>query len=516
MKNKISLLLILAGTVTALAIIFSGCSNKKPWEPNPSTTLVLEMVSGPDADTVAYGSNISYSWTSRGGIGEVEYQYKIGNGDWSDLSNVTTVQIPNVTAADSFRVQAMDEQNHTATVARQFYVGSAGELDTTPPTVSIDMAPVEGSYVATGSAVTFAWSGMDDVDGNNLMYWYMWGATVSDTSTSTSVVFNNVAAADPAEFTVWAMDQSGNVSDPDMSSFIIRDATILYVDDYQWLTSAGDVDLAKERDQKQFYRDALEGYAFSEWDIAAQGMPDSSYLVSGGIPVFSSILFASDSYLGDASGTWWYDIGAPNESSIHFYLQSGGDLLVTGSQTLPWIWNNIPPLPGDLEFDYFGIDSVNSDVIDAVDSTWWLDGTGYDEPVLLPDSITADTSYFDAWVQDPYLDFTWAIKDPNTMLDLPDSMKIDVAKNGNQDDYATGVWSLRHDVGVAQTQVLFRWGLQVNNVPPEKAYYMSPVGHITSLNSGAQWTSMLNFDTYSMPLPGMRQTFRAILTQFGE
>ena len=187
---------------------------------------------------------------------------------------------------------------------------------------------------------------------------------------------------------------------------------------------------------------------------------------------------------------------------------------MTGPETLPWIWNNIPPQPGDLEFDYFGIDSVNSDVIDEVDSTWWLDDSSYTEPVLLPDSITAETTYFDAWVNEWW--FTWAIKDPNTMLNLPDSMKIDVAKNGNQDDYASGVWSLREDVGEAQTQVLFRWGLWVDGDPPGRAYYESPVGHITSLNSGEQWTAMLNFDTYAMPLPAIRQTFQAILTQFGE
>jgi len=99
---------------------------------------------------------------------------------------------------------------------------------------------------------------------------------------------------------------------------------------------------------------------------------------------------------------------------------------------------------------------------------------------------------------------------------LPDSMKIDVAKNGAQDDYASGVWSLRNDVGEATTEVLFRWGLWVDGDPPGSAYYQSPVGHITNLNSGQQWTAMLNFDTYSMPLPQIRQTFQAILTEFGE
>jgi hypothetical protein len=314
-------------------------------------------------------------------------------------------------------------------------------------------------------------------------------------------------------FTVWASDQSDNVSDPASVSFIIKDASILYIDDYQWLDVSGNVDMPKERDQKQFYRNALEGYAIAEWDWAVQGVPDSSDLVVGGEPVFSTIVFASDGLLDDASGTWWYDIQAPGESPIHYYLESGGNLIVTGANTLPWMWNSIPPAAGDLEFDYFGVDSVDSDIIDEADSTWWLGDSAYTEPILLPDSITVEYSYFTAWESEWW--FTWAIKDENTMLNLPDSMKLDVAKNGDQDDYATAVLSLRDDPE-ARTEVLFRWGLWVDNDPPAAPYYMNPVGHITSLNSGEQYTAMLNFDTYSMPLPLMRQTFQAILNQFGE
>lgn len=506
--------MILAGTVTALAFILFGCSTEDPWSTNPQNPLVLEMVSGPNADTVAYGSNIAYSWTSRGGDGEISYQYMLGSGAWTNIA-ATTLQLANVTSDGSISVRATDESSNTATINRTYFVGTAGGLDMTAPDVWIEMSPIEGSYVASGNSIIISWNGNDAVDGDDILFWWTFGSTVSDTSTTRSVSFADVAAADPAEFSVWAIDQSGNESDPATVSFIIRDATILYVDDYQWLTAGGDVDLAKERDQKQFYRDALEGYAFAEWDIAAQGgLPDSSYLVSGGEPVFSTILFASDTQIGDASGTWWYDIGAPNESSIHYYLHSGGNMIVTGSETLPWIWNNLPPLPGDLEFDYFGIDSVNSDVIDEITMTWWRGDSSFSEPILLPDSVTADTTYFDAWVNEWW--FTWAVKDENTMLNLPDSMKLDVGKQGNQDDYASGVWSLRDDVGEATTEVLFRWGLWVDGDPPGRAYYQSPVGHITNLNSGQQWTAMLNFDTYSMPLPGIRQTFQTLLTQFGE
>jgi hypothetical protein len=374
----------------------------------------------------------------------------------------------------------------------------------------------------------------------------------SDTTSLTTVTFANVQPAN-AEFIVWAMDQSGNESEPASDttwwfddipynveppdepdsvvvdttiSFTIQDANILYIDDYEWLDGNGNRDMPKERDQKQFYRNALEGYAFVEWDVAIQeGLPDSSYLVDGGVPVFSTILFASDTYLGDASGTWWYEIQGPGETPIHYYLESGGNMIVTGPGTLPWMYNSIPPQAGDLEFDYFGIDSVNSDVIDVIDSTWWRDDSSFTEPIVAPDSITIDTAYFDAWYDEWWgagnLYFSWAVRDDNTLLNLPDSMKIDVAKNGDQVDFAVGIWSLRNDVGVAQAEALFKWGLYVDDfvppdIPPPPEFYQSTVGHITSLNSGTQWTAMLNFDTYSMPPIGMRQTLREILTVFGE
>jgi hypothetical protein len=502
------ILLLLAAGLMVSAFI-SGCGTEDPWNPNPTFDLDLAIVSGP-ADTVAYGANVSFTWTSQGGIGEVEYQYRLGSGSWSEWSNITSVTYADRTAGAIFEVQARDEGNQTDSETREFFVGSASGADTDAPIVRIIDSPNRGSYVATGSNISFTWAGEDAVDGDNLLYWYYWDGMMSaDTTSTTTISFEDVLPSD-AEFIVWATDQSGNVSVPASDStwwldgvphptliegadsvhvdtsvyFTILDATILYIDDYQWIDAVtGGVDMVKERDQKQFYRDALAGYAFAEWDWAEDDIPDSSDLVVGGEPVYSTIVFASDGLLDDASGTW------------------------------PWMWNSIPPAAGDLEFDYFGVDSVESDIIDEADSTWWLGDSAYTEPVLLPDSITVEYTYFNAWESEWW--FTWAIKDENTMLSLPDSMKLDVAKNGDQDDYATTVLSLRDEPSV-RTEVIFNWGLWVDNDPPATPYYMNPVGHITSLNSGQQYTAMLNFDTYSMPLPLIRQTFQAILSEFGE
>jgi hypothetical protein len=469
------LLLLAAGLMVGTLII--GCGTENPWNPDPSRPLELSFVAGP-ADTVAYGSTVTFSWKSKGGSGEVQYQYRLGSGSWSTPSSVTSVTYTDVTAGDVFGVMATDEAQSTQQISRQFWVGAQPAGDTTPPTVWITSSPAEDSYVATGSRISFTWDGEDDVDMDNLLFWYSFAGATSETTATRTVTFVNVQAADPATFSVWAMDQSGNPSTAATISFIIKDATILYVDDYQWLDLNGNVDMPKERDQKQFYRDALEGYAFAEWDIALQGMPDSSDLVVAGEPVYSSILFACDSDLGSTSGTMWFDVGAVGGGVLAYYLENGGNLLLTGALTILDMTQEYPPnvQPGDFEFDWLGLDST-------------------------------------AWCFDYWTHFTWAVKDPATTLNLPDSMKIDVAKNGDQDDYGIETPGLRQEA-VVTNEVIFRWGLDVDGEPPTP--YNSPVGHITKWSEVPR-TVTLTFDTYSMPLPEISQTFHTILTDvFGE
>jgi len=457
------ILFVLAAGVMVGALII-GCSTDEPWNPNPARPLELSFVAGP-ADTVAYGSTISFSWTSKGGSGEVQYQYRLGaSGSWSTLSNVTSVTIPDVTGGSTMYVRAEDALAAEQEISRAFSVAAQGS-DTTPPTVSITASPVAGGFIATGSNISFTWDGNDAQDGDNVLFWYSWLGNVSDTSTASTVSFANISAADPAICSVWALDQSGNASTAATVSFVIKDATILYVDDYQWLDLAGNPDMPKERDEKQFYRDALEGYAFAEWDIALQGMPDSAYVLN-----FTTIVWASDSQIGDAAGTWWYEVGSPGESSVHYFMENGGHLLATGANILQWIYNNNPPQPGDFEYDWFGLN---------------------------------DTDGWDYWD-----DFTWAISAGN-YPNLPDSMKIDVGKNGDQIDYAEDIFGFRDS-----TVILYTKGLDIDEAEPND--YGESVGHIYYPGGGAAISAMINFDTYSMPLGGIRQTFQTILTEFGE
>ena len=384
--------------------------------------------------------------------------------------------------ADSFtfHLRVTDTDNHTASTTIDFIVSI---VDASAPSVAITQSPAPGSYVATGTSVSFAWEG-DDGFGNNDMIEYQYAfPTMADSSGwGQTVTYSeaDVASASPATFYVRARDGYSNISDWESVSFIIQPATILYIDDYQWLDANGNPDMPKERDQKQFYRDALEGYAFAEWDIALQGYPDTVDLVDAGTPVYSTILFAADSEIGTSSGTPWYWLGdhdGYDGAAMRYHLELGGNLLLTGALALLDMSNHYGGVVAtdDFEFEWLGVDTV-------------------------------------AWAYDYWYEFTWAVKDTLTALDLPDSMKIDVAKNGDQDDYAMEVPGLRNDADVTN-EVIFTWGLYVDGSEPSA--YGHPVGYITSFG-GTPQTANLTFDTYSMPLPEIRQTFITILTKLGE
>ncbi len=494
MKKVLSLL----ATGLMVSALIIGCGTEDPWSPDPTRSLNLSMVSGP-ADTVGYSSDVSFSWTSTGGEGEVQYQYRLDQGSWSTASNATSQAFEDVTTGFTLGVRATDADGNTDEDSRQFWVGDQPADDTTPPTAEITSSPAEGSFVASGSTISFTWDGSDDADGSNVLFWYSFAGSTSDTSATRTVTFVNVSADPAAAFSVWALDQSGNASTAAAVSFVIKDATILYIDDYQWFDLGGNVDMPTERDQKQFYRDILEGYAFAEWDVAEQGMPDAAALAP-----FTTILFASD---GDGDdGTWWYEVGALGGGPLRTYLETDDSrhLIAICSEILPWIWStSIPPAPGDFEYDWFGIDSQNAE---AIDTTYWLEDLDYSYAISGYDSLTVDTVSF-CW--DYWDDFTWAVNTGN-FSGLPDSMKIDVAKNGDQNGIASNTISLR-----AGTVVLFTWGLNVDGVRPYAYTYADPIAHLYYVGGQAR-TAMINFDGYSMPLPSMRQTVGAILTEFGE
>jgi len=470
MIKKTPLILMIAGLVTALAIIFSGCSTEDPWTTNPSVPFTFSLISGPtDSLSVPANTAVSYSWAATGGVGEVLYQYKLNDDPWSELSNITTVTFTGLAEGIYiFSVQAQDAGGHTGSSSGTFRVTPAvpAEPDTIGPYVTITQAPEEGSYVATGSTIAFAWDGYDSTgSGADLLFRYTFAGNTSAWTPARTVAFDNVASANPAVFEVVARDASGNGSAPAISTFIIRTASVLYVDDYQWLDPFQNVNRVKEREQKAFYRDVLTGYAFAEWEIATQGMPDSAFILQ-----FSTVVFASDSHLGDASGTWWFDVGSVGGGVLRYYMENGGHLLAAGANILQWIYNSNPPSAGDFEYDWFGLDT---------------------------------TGGWDYWG-----DFTWAVNAGN-FTTIPDSMKIDVGKNGDQVDIAEDIFGFREGV-----TVMYVKGLDIDGAEPND--YGVSVGHVYHPGGGAARSALIDFDAFSMPLPGIRETFHTILDQFGE
>jgi fibronectin type 3 domain-containing protein len=206
-----------------------------------------------------------------------------------------------------------------------------------------------------------------------------------------------------------------------------QNGRVLLVYDYEETDQYGNPQEFQER--WRFYeRWGVYNFDYDVWSIADQGMVDSSVILN-----YQAVVFASDGVLDDGGTTWWYDIGAPGQSSLHYYMENGGRLLAIGQMILPWIWNTIPPLPGDFEYEWFGIDSTG----DGWDDEWW---------------------------------FTWAIgAEPG----YPDSMKLDVAKCPDQDEYAAAVYSQRPG-----GDTLFTWGLWVDGNPPGPDFYQHPVGII--------------------------------------
>jgi hypothetical protein len=483
MLNKTPLTWLIAGLIAALAIILSGCSTDKPWEPNQSGTFTVFIISGPtDSLQVPLGSAVAYNWSYNNGTGTVQYQHNYDGGEWTTLSRETVASVSNLTMGyHTFGIRAVDETGATSEVSAVF-----GVVETSVPTVVITESPDAGSFVAAGSSIEFTWVGDDgNVGPNYLTYQYAFAGDTSAWIPTNTVSFDQVAIADPAVFSVRARDLVGNTSEWASVSFVIKNATILLIDDYLWTTGFGDADRAAEREQKQFYRDALYGFAYAEWDNDVAGVPNIANLAG-----YTTVIWLSDSDVCEADPNYrlWDDVGAVGGGVLKDFMDAGGHLILTGSEILGYLYNTNPPAAADFECAYLGVsDTVIIDAVDTTVTPW-------------------DTTYAATWVSSS--DFTWAVKDADQDGDYPDSMKIDVAKNGAQLACNASLVYLK-----AGVEPIFVTGLDVDNGEPEN--YGQPCGWLYAPDGTAKSAS-LAFDTYSMPMLGIRQAFRTILDRFGE
>ena len=488
MLKKTPLLWLIAGLVAALAIILSGCSTKKPWTPNPGGTFTVFIISGPtDSLQVPLGSAVAYNWSYNNTNTRVQYQHSFDGGEWSALSRETVASISSLTLGyHTFAIRAVDESGATSEVSAVFEV-----IWPTLPTVVITESPDSGTFVASGSSVVFTWAGDDGrVGPNYLTYRYIFvDSDTSAWSPATTVTFNQVTPVDPAVFKVWAKDLGGNISEPASISFIIKNASILYVDDYQWKDSFGDVDRAKERDQKSFYRETLRGFSFAEWDNDVAGAVPTMANLAG----YTTIIWAADADNGcnaDPNGRLWSDVGEVGGGVLKQFIDGGGHLIISGCQIMYYLNNSNPPSPADFEAAYLGVSDTLVDVIDSTVTPW-------------------DTTHAPTWVSNN-LDFTWAIKDANQTGSYPDSMKFDIGKSADLSQLECNESLVYLKAGV---EPIFTTGLDVAGDPPTNygevcGWLYAPNGHAIS--------ATFTIDTYSMPMLGIRQTFHSILGQFGE
>jgi hypothetical protein len=500
MRNK-TLFLSAAGLVIIIAMIMAGCSTKNPWGANPSRPLTLAFVSVP-ADTVNFTPQITYSWTSKGGVGLPSYRYSFNGEALSPATNITSVTLHGLIGDTTYtmRVEATDEGNNTVVANDTFFMmiqPPAPPPDNAPPFLAITEAPEEGSFVATGMTIFFSWDGFDSTyadtlgnrypgSGADLLFQYYFAGTISSWLPARTVTFANVQPLSHALFWVVARDTSGNISDTASVTFTIKNASVLYIDNFKWLDPFRNPDNVKERQQHAFYHELLNGFAFADWgEVTDRGLPTISDLAG-----ITTIVWAADANVCSADPTFmlYNDVGAdtaypghPAGGVLGEFLEGGGHLLITGNQALNYIYDTNPPASNHFEAIYMGI----SDTV-----------------IIDPDSGDP----LPTWDFNN-LDFTWAVKETGA-VGYPDSMKIDVGKNGDQLACASFLLVVKDGV----TSIL-KIGLDVDNA--EATGYGLPCGWLYA-TGGRTVSASLMFDTFSMPGPGMVQTFRTILGEFGE
>lgn len=473
--------------IALTAFLIFGCSTETPWEPPAVQPLTVNIITGPrstgpDSTTVPHNSHATFTWSAQGGSGVVAgYQFYLAGVEttWRSLTDTTAVTYLNLVGPDTltFHIRAVDSQSRTAEDSCWFAVSdtAAAVPNTDRPVVSFASFPEESSFVAVGKSVTFTWGVSDTFPANGLIQCRHILTTGGDTTTgtwsdwtqTTSANYANLIARDPAVFTVQAKDADDSTTTASTSVFIIKPASILWIDDYVWTDPYGNVDRAAERAEAAYYHSLMEGFAFADWDYNDEGsLPTLPQLGAMGI---TTIVWNAED--GDANATLWNEIGAAGGGVLKDFCDNGGNVLVSGYVCLWNMYNNIPPVAGDFEFDYLGVDST------------------------------------DAW-SDDY--FTWAVRDPALGAGwplVPDSSKIDVAKDGTQERFTCYTPYLR-----TGATPIFINGLLVDGSQPGS--HQEPIGHF--FDGGTFKTALINFDTYYMPEPDMKPTFRDILEHFGE
>ena len=510
--------------IALIAFLIFGCSTETPWEPPATQLLTVNIITGPDSTTaVPHTSHVTFTWSARGGSGVMSgYQFYLEGVEttWRSLTDTTAATYTNLVGPDTltFHIRVVDSKTATAVDSRWFAVSdtAAAVPNTDRPAVSFASVPEESSFVAVGKSVTFTWSVSDNFPANGVIlcrHILNPGGTWSDWSEATSANYANLTARDPAVFIVQAKDEDDSTSTDSTSVFIIKSASILWIDDYVFTDAYGNVDRIAERAEATYYHNLMEGFAFADWDYNDEdSLPTLAGLQAMGI---TTIVWNAED--GDANGTLWVEIGAAGGGVLKDFCDVGGNVLITGSTALGYMYNTNPPSPGDFEAYYLGLDTTYA----------WGGG-----------------DYFTwAWQSE----YTWTVGDTGTYFNYSDisnwtgavdtvavwgdsvttGSKMDVAKDGSQLRYcdALPVYFTTIDtvnfLAVADSAAI-KEGVEVGfingiDVDGWLTYYFGwPIAIRYDVPDPAGKTALATFDTYYMPEADMREMFIKVLEYFGE
>lgn len=424
-------------------LFFLGCAeDESPVAPSKELSVVL--LAGPKGE-VPFNAYVTYKWQAKGGSGNYAgYDYTLTRGGVT-VEQGTNVKINTITfydllpGAHIFTVLVEDSKGKTAQITRDMTVTTKEA----PPEVEITESPLEGGQVAENSAVTFVWAGSDPNSFFGVITGYTFQLMLDDTvefagtsvqTTTTTVTIDSMVPG-AFTFTLTAHDNGGFTA-TDTVRFSCIPANVLWIDD--WYTGSLNAEFLEYQERAL----AFEGYAWKEYDIwdhyAGYGstMGDLDVLLNG---PGSTI----DVAVWDQEETWGpfelYFATNGGFTILADFVSNGGDLILIGSEINDQIVDNNPPLPGEWENVYQGIDTVGISVITAdttierqyldPDSLTWIDVT----------VITIDTTSFDPW---EYWAVDYSGVDLLTGIDGYPTISVDVGKTDPNAKSAYGYYNI--------------------------------------------------------------------------
>lgn len=192
------------------------------------------ITSGPVDGTVTNQTSTTFFWSGTDSVSASEdltYSWSINGGDFTAPSADTMVVVNTLLpGTQTFRVRAHDEAGNIDSMpAERSWI-----VDTTPPVITVDAGPAEGSSIDTTS-VLFSWHALDETSiPANVLYRFVLDDDIpaAEFDTTRSVTLTGLAETTHT-FRISAIDEAGNIATL-IRTFSINDAA-----DVSWINAAG-------------------------------------------------------------------------------------------------------------------------------------------------------------------------------------------------------------------------------------------------------------------------------------